>query len=273
MVGKGDYAKNSTLAFYILPLPYVGDLVGWYKLNEGSGTIVHNSASPTVTPAQKCPDLTVDTNPTYFWDQKPGFGSSGIAGNGARARWIGDPSSYTIHGGSVSCFVWINGYSTNNYPSWWNFENVIIDEANTRLCEQNGTPSVMSFGGYRGGGQFGYSTDQFSYATDKQRWIFVFEYYDPIPDEFGHHGTKGLVRDNGTLVVGNHKVNWAYNLYTYKQVRIFRYYDSANVVLGYFNGSLGDIMIWRNRALLLSDFVEWYDSLRSRYGMAARSGW
>jgi hypothetical protein len=258
---SGEYALTET-----------GDLVAWYKINERSGLVVANSANPTDA-AEKWPDLTVKGNTSYFWARRTGFGSSGMGDEKAHCQWNGADSILTCGtSGSMSMFMRFEGRN-EDYPKVFNCQI----EADNDNQDSDVVQLELSIYGpgtdyhlYAVHGGYGSLLDRMLlfYNDQINRWLFYFMFYDPVLDA----AVFGAVKDNGTLITGTRNGTYG-NSRAIKQINLFRGWDPANVEQSFLYGQLGDVMYWRNSKLTLASWAAIYDSLRSRYGMAARSGW
>jgi hypothetical protein len=103
------------------------------------------------------------------------------------------------------------------------------------------------------------------YIFDNITWSFLF-----IAGNYFY-----VVQPDGTLVsVGSLDVAMATAVtlqYLHAGVR----FDLPNPDYGRSgcNGSYGDWIIYNFTSLTLAEWAEWYDELRTRYSMSARSGW
>ena len=109
------------------------------------------------------------------------------------------------------------------------------------------------------------------------QWTFMFSYLDVSDDKF----KIGVVMFDGTLIIGG----------TYPAAGIYACTPSESHTYFYafrafgdgawrqFIGQIGDIIVYNSSGckgsgiLTLAEVAQWYDYRRSRYGMAARSGW
>ena len=243
------------------PLPYLGDLVGWYKFIEGEGDTVYNYASPTLT-SQKLPDLTVYVNTTTFWSIKAGFGSAN-SGSKNYCRWTDAASILTTTTlGCRGSFIWIVG-ADYAYPHPFDHNEVVTEasDASMMIAYQVGGNYPIAIGWGTGGTIVNLTS---SYIN---RWLFVFN-----AKETATTYKVYAVLDDGTLLTSSLAGGFGASQ-SIKQVRFFRYYDSSNARYNHFYGSIGDTIQYRAKLLTLSEWGSWYDSLRSRYDMSARSGW
>jgi hypothetical protein len=248
-----DGSKSVNAEFVVMPSG--GLLTAWYRLNEGSGSTVYNYAPAS---AQKLPDLPV-INFGNFWTLRPGFGSANSA-NKNYCRWINAASVLTTSTiGYRGSFIFITG-ADFPYPTIFNHNNSTADTAGASnyisydtgilniSIQFNGTSSVLVLS-----------------APQNGHWWFIFN---------ARSGTKFrtyAVKDTGVLITGGETGTWTDQ--QIKQVRFFRYYDSANTRYNHFYGSAGDTFQYRGVTLFLSDWRIIYETFRSRYGMAAPSGW
>ena len=110
---------------------------------------------------------------------------------------------------------------------------------------------------------------QFLYNDVVNTWRFQFNYLD------GSTQRICVVNPDGTIVYGS--TSSPSILYTptedHSHFFLFRAWDAANSRWGQFAGNMGDAIFYNDILLSLAECASWYDKLRSRYGMAPRSGW
>jgi len=250
---------NKTVDAEFLVFPYFNDLVAFYKVNEGSGTTVANSASPTDL-AKKWPDLTVYGNLDYFWNTLSGFGTgastvycytdNGSAiGFGPKAS-IGGFKRYRSQSGTytISMVAATSGTATNHNMS----------------DDLYGGASRVDYGLRINNSGVAKTYNQFLYATQLNKWVFVFSIVDLPNNKLYIH----VVRDDGVRIIGTTTGSYTEVTYSPRYFKLFRF-DATY----YWNGQIGDFVAYHNRYLTEADFAIIYDKLRTRYGMAARSGW
>ena len=238
-------------------------LIGWYKHNEGSGAVVHNYATNGSSGGGILPDLTVVNLTGNFWSYLSGFGSS--------------PSDLILS---------LDSYSYFNYGSEWGNYDGADKACNGGFFRQNFSKRISRyFYSLRDTSGFivhalniyenswtPYNCDLELYrppnpalttpanSVNYNNWNFAF-YAD---DRCLH-----LVKEDGTkvtsLIGGEYSYTWDLQSF---------YVGIADSTGNYpIGGSFGDIIIYNNKRLTVAEWADWYDQLRSRYGMSARSGW
>ena len=240
--------------------PHVGDLVGWYKVDEGSGSIVHNSANPVNQPNQKWPDLTIQINPTGFWNTKPGYGSS-FPGGRSYAEYRNAGSSLTSTAiDSWALFLFRVGFD-QGYPISFGVASSISSTVTPKTYHEfYATDSE-------------YHLDDHVYsrmgsAISPNDWKFIFGI-----NTGGTNNMKGYqVNSDGTLIPFTF-LGGGNGVSNYLRIRLLMDYSPGGTVDSYIYGSLADVMYYRNVSLTLGDWRDIYDTLHGRYLMASRSGW
>jgi hypothetical protein len=273
--------QYSQIANRIIPIDLFEDLIGWYKFDEGSGGIAHNSADTDRGGGGPLPDLTVYNHYGTFWSELPGFASVGsysdpppyqhahaplspereLAGKDDDGFCFGvffkPKSSQPVAGGIAGLCQYIASgffnFSVLGGPGGLNFNPWIYD---------NGLK--WSAAGY--------------IVLQAGVWHFLF-LADNIsgtssPDQV--HACVG--KSDGTLYGGTMTPNQVpYALTSLKWISagaIFSktIYGDDDIDFPC-NGSFADLIIYNYRTLPIQGWRQWYDALRSRYGMPARSGW
>ncbi|MCL6577987.1 MAG: hypothetical protein K6T73_01190 [Candidatus Bathyarchaeota archaeon] len=228
----------------VTPPPSGDYLIAWYKFNEGSGDTVINHATNGVLGGGLLPDLTV-SEPSLFWDVE-GFG---------HGQKVGEAISF------ASAI----------------FEDRILSETSCvagfmKIPQGSGVSSVslidisgegyLTFSAYTAAEPWNpyaqISNDEYvsicSFDIIDQ-WVFVF-----IDDS----NYPKMVKLDGTLISFDDEF-----------IPISFFMNQLEAVFA--GGSLdilgGDILIYNNKRLTQSEWSQWYDELRSRYGMAPRNGW
>jgi len=250
-------------------------LVAWYKIDEGEGLTVHNSADPY--PATKWPDMTIEgalDPPGTFWTHLPGFGSCDHGGGAIGeqwCRWVWEESTCEIGNlaASMGCFCRLEGFfgAYYAYPAFFTSEDSVNWAVESRLMEINLAAQILDIGGYHGGTALGHITPyQWTLNERKNKWQFIFILcVDGVT-------TINAIKEDGTRIIGNGVGGLGANN-TVKQFRAFRTYKAASFSYPSMWGQVSDIIIYADKILTLEDWAAWYDRLRERYGMAARSGW
>lgn len=229
----------------------LGDyLIGWYKFDEGSGATVINYATDGSLGDGPLPNLTVIDNTENFWTFLPGFGYSEYTFS------ENPPIGYAFFDSS-RCFEtgeYCLGMFFNRVENWPEGAGFYLDI--NRDFQIQITPSGM------------YSVwitkpvEAVSFGSILiNEWFFVFvdnTDYPKIVDSDGHLHTFA----DTFFRVGFSFPHFAIGA---------NYFEGG--YKGGAGGAFGDSIIYNGYALTQSEWASWYDQLRSRYGMAARSGW
>ena len=247
-------------------IPYAGYLWAWYKIDEGSGYTLRNSA----VVADKAPDLTVYGNLTTFWTTLAGFGY----GNGTNiyANYESTIPFHTRDGYEAgACFSRVTGNTAG--------ASGLLDASSSLVSTTSGDCYILY--GYYGGppsalfivadGVVDYSgyIPQASYLN---RWVFTF--MTAVKNNGTYTMETQVCLDDGTLFTPS--ASTTSTLFTTRQIKrlsVFRGYWSGSGGWTYFMGEIGDVLWYVNKDMTLTEWGVWYDNLRSRYGMAARVGW
>ncbi len=252
---------NKTVDASFGNIPFIGDLVAWYKINEGAGVTVANSANPTVVPTQKWPDLSVIGDAAYFWNHLPGFGSS-VGASYCEYANVASVLALTVNDsfcffarreGTLGCCAYPFSFGTS--------VSVGDPSAIDSNAEWDGTVRVS----LRVGGSAGSRINELG-AGYLSRWAFIFIVNTSPTTKIRY------IIDNGTKV-SEAVIGDTTAIANFKRIRLFQDWDGSVPINSYFWGNQGDFMFWYNRKLAESDYAQIYDILRSRYGMAPRSGW
>jgi hypothetical protein len=244
-------------------IPLSGNLVGWYKFDEGSGATVINHATGGLAGGGLFPNLTVLNPGGDFWTFLSGFGSTPrlstninyARGAFAPTRTIGGSANgyftfglffkhRTIPPGVGGVRIASIGADTITFASAWN------GSAYTSTQFLKGSPAsiLANIPGYAGG-----------------EWWFLFISNDGKMSRVRANGTK----DKGALVAGG----WPNASPGLQGMNIGAFYNWLDPASLGAQGSYGDSIFYNFTTLTDAQWAIWYDRLRSRYGMAARSGW
>jgi len=257
--------KQSRLSSYAKFL--TTELIGWYKIDEGEGDILYNSASPQYN--SKLSDLTITTDLVAFWTTLLGFGTAG------RASWVSDTPINIIEPLQMGLFSRItdwpmvysqrHAFGVSAYTTGW---------TSTGLLGGYYYPdNLVDFGYFQaGGGSGGASTGYISKSDVFNRWNFHFIGYDPAINERRYY----VVKDDGTLHIG---APGAHTLNQYVGIKRILLFSGSTPWNGSdFVGQIGDVIVYTDQfdsdyLITLADWGNWYDTLRDRYGMDEKSGW
>lgn len=231
-------------------------LIGWYKVNEGSGIVVANSS----THVNKLPDLAV-VDASTFWGTASGFGYSAIGNTTSYAHVSLSPNVVFDYDSCIGMFFkkinndWGAGCPIRIYDpvsEWtgWYWKKGLGDSYQWNIgFDPGGTGNGPYIDGW-----------------DVWRFLFTYRYYY----EGNPYNGLGVVDENGVLTVSGPQGN--FNADVSKIYLGFAQFDGDDRQYGS-AGASGDIIIYNNKILVLSEWAVWYDKLRSRYGMPARNGW
>jgi len=264
----GPYPEHSIPPYYppvIPPEPYpqAPYLIGWYKFNEGSGSVAYNSATDGSLGNRLLPDLAVENSGGQFWTKEAGFASN-TGYHVKEYAYSAISPSLSFNGTSKSCAgMFIKLLSTMDRGG------LNLHLGDNSLHVPDSTAIGTTYDPY-GGGQYRFDTggsscwpalgslSQVTHST----WYFLF-----ILD--GYH----IVRPDGTKFTVAGTMSTA--PLTHVNINVgCSYYDIGTMVPEYAAFSTwGDLIIYNFTTLSVGEWAEWYDDQRSRYGMAARSGW
>jgi len=243
-------------------------LVGWYKFNEGGGTVVNNYAVDGSSGGGPLPNLAVVENDGIFWSFQPGFGSTAAItfGTGDGLNDFAWASTGRDIGGANK--AQIGGFFKRRVATG----NVGGYGITTRSLHTGGTQGVRLFTCNSGASQgylfqWGGSNPTFAYdGALINVWLFHF---------FDSTGKYRIVKPDGTVLVSAATANLAVAV----NIDFIMFggdtLDAASPTKCFTPGgnSYGDFLIYNQTTLTLTEWGQIYDSLRGRYGMAARSGW
>lgn len=243
------------------------NLIAWYKFDEGSGTIVYNRATDGSGGGGLFPNLTVfNSYQGLFWTYNVGFGATPQlyfgAGFGADFAWA--KPNRTL-GGANKATIGIFLKRKADYGNKGGYASTLC-----QTVEGSGIGSRIFT--CNPGENLGWSWEVpnaiwFAYdAALIDTWLFQFIDSD---------GYYRIVKSDGTILKSAITGNLTAVLqciYAFAGIG-FMFTDPPTA--GYYPGgcSYGDWIIYNGIALSLSEWAQWYDQLRSRYGMSARSGW
>lgn len=241
-------------------------LIGWYKFDEGSGLVASNSALDGSSGGGLLPNLTVFNGYNgLFWTFNPGFGATPQlyfgAGTGADFAW--SKPNRTIGGANKATM----GMFIKRKSDIGNKGGYALG---SRSAVVGGTLGIRLFTCNQSASQ-GYSwlwnvTPSFIYDVNLiNQWLFHF---------FDGDGYYRIVKSDGTILQSAAAINFSARQYIYDFTGVDSM-DADPPTKGYYPGgcSYGDKIIYNQITLTLNEWGAWYDKLRSRYEMAARSGW
>ena len=270
----GPYPDHSVVPYYppVVPelYPQAPYLIGWYKFNEGSGTVVANSATDGSGGGGLLPDLAIIQNDGVFWTFNSGFGSTEGMGFGAGDglndfAWAN--SGRTIGGANKSCFGIFVRAKASGYPS--GSGGLLLSTLSGSGAGSTPGIHITNEGeGARQGVRFGTDTSAWTPGTAENlgRWHFHF---------INNLGQWWVVRPEGDRLLAMSGISLTQTLNFEWMFSGCWYADADPPTKGYYpgGGSYADWIIYNQTVLTDTQWAEWYDDQRSRYGMAARSGW
>jgi len=246
-------------------VPLNAYLIGWYKFNEGSGIVAANSATGGGSGGGLLPNLNVVDNNGDFWTYLPGYATSQKAGEVAfnnSYAWVSLPATRTF--GQTACYgiffkrrldatiyhyMAICAFNKNNTPYEDLFSIYFMPWIST-VQKYDFRSNWM-----------GSTVGTLDLSLDNGLWYFSF---------IDNTGRCHIVFPNGT------KLSTAPSSFASLDLNFLHAGLRASAGNGGFytvQCSYGDWIIYNNKGLTVDEWVVWYDQLRSRYGMAARSGW
>lgn len=237
-------------------IPQNNYLIGWYKFNEGSGLIVNNYATDGSGGGGLLPSLGIVSLNT-FWSANTGFGTKSASMTQDFAwnkpnRTIGNNLGWAY--GRFLKMPVSGGVATRGGD---------IITAGIQACIQT-VPASGTETNSNGNNGTGGVTVTVAYLGV---WLFHFIASD---------GVYRVCKPDGTLVVGGALPGGMAGTINLNYILMgFQYADAdpPTIVLGTNPTVFGDWILYSKKLLTVSEWATWYDKLRSRHGMAARSGW
>lgn len=258
-----DGNKTVDASFDIAPVKT--NLIGWYKFNEGSGNIVINYATDGSSGGGLFPNLTVSNRGIAdFWTFLVGFGStqSLVGANISYAK--ADLGATRNFGGLVNGFAAYGIFYKRKLASndiggaVCSLFNVNADVPGTGT-EIESSYNIFVANKSRDGYDWAGAGVPIDHVDTRGRWIFEF---------VDNSGKVNVILDDGTRLTSGVGLNMnaVINLqWLHSGVRFDNNYSCQ--------GSYGDWIIYNFTRLTVAQWAIFYDNLRTRYGMAARSGW
>jgi len=236
-------------------------LIGWYKNDDGSGLFVKNYATNGVLGGGLLPDLDVIGDLDIFWNTEPGFGYSPY------------PSPYVYAKKDFSSRSFGNKYGIGIFAK--KIEN--NDTCPTlSLNTLDGSKIFMDISGSETIGEdsvFQELTDSRIEESKLNHWYFFF---------MDDTNFFKVVKEDGTLLIAPTSLDNK-NLFSIISIGLGMTFTNDEGILvpaEGLGGAIGDAIIYNNKDIPISTsgygynpWTWWYDLLKSRYGMAARSGW
>lgn len=255
----GYWTKN-----YVPPPPpfsplYNNYLIAWYKFNEGTGTDIVNYATSGSSGGGLLPNLILIPNRGTFWTAKTGFGYcvSGASASTHDFVW-NKPSRVVGDANGIAFGAFLFPVNTNILGS--TAADVITSGIQGGL-RPLGTGTALTFNLANGGASSAIT------VAAASKWFFYFLASDGIFRACQNDGTllTGAAPNPGT---GTATANYLIFGTQYCNA------DPPTQAAGYRSeGGFGDWILYSGVKLTVSEWGTWYDECRTRYGMAARSGW
>ena len=238
------------------------NLIGWYKFNEGSGVIVNNYAPDGSSGGGLLPNLSVYNAGGNFWTANSGFATVSLITNPTTYAYKLLSSARELGGAAKHSFgIFYKQTIAGTLGTWiWNLHE-IFNGAERGMSPHNPDVNDMTFANSSG---IACWLDE-TFIADQWNFFFI--------DDTG----RGYqVNANGTLSIGFNTMSLtAPVIVNYIHVGCQYSTNPPGTGIG-FNGAGGtfaDFIIYNLTTLTIAQWAQWYDALRSRYGMAARSGW
>jgi len=262
--------SNKTVYANFWGPPLGSYLIGWYRFDEGSGSTVYNRATNGSLGGGLLPNLNVVQNDNVFWTFLSGFGSTRDivfgAGDGLVDFAWAKPNR-TIGGANKSCFGMFVRPKSSNYPSG---SGGMVMRTQDSYLESGVVGYHISNENEGGSSSLDFATNVIDWSPGtselRGRWHFHF---------VNNNGQWWIVKPEGDRVLGMSGISMVQTI-NFQWIFVgVRHSDSTTPTKGYYPGgvSYGDWLIYNQTALTDSQWAEIYDNLRSRYGMAVRSGW
>ena len=231
-------------------------LIGWFKFDEGSGLVAANDATDGSSGGGLLGNLTVVDGQGDFWTNLVGFGStSQLTGKSFASL---DPSPARTIGGTVNgraCMGIFHKRTLNNTTGGRLFNmRAVHGSADVQIAVNNPHGTDITWAPVSG------TTSVIELGYDFNEWNFFFlddtEYFNRVnPDGTLSTSTASNGEMSTARTIGFIDVGWG---------------TIGNDGCG---GAYGDFIIYNFNVLTQAEWASWYDKLRSRYGMSARSGW
>ncbi len=232
------------------------NLIGWYKFDEGSGTVVTNSATDGSSGGGLLGNMAVEDVDGDFWTHLPGFGATNAITGHAHAAL--NPSPARTIGGTVNgkaCFGIFHRRTTASAEGGRLFNMRQVDgSADVAIAVNNTHATDVQFAPIAG------TICQIELGYSAGNWYFFF---------LDSTGRFCRVNPDGTLSIST-AANGAI-----ATARTIGFIDVGWGTIGSdgCRGAYGDFILYNFNTLTQAEWGSWYDKLRSRYSMSARSGW
>lgn len=268
----------------VLELPDINYLMGWYQMNEGVGatTLVNRAVPSAVATFPIGQTITALPNlPVTIGADQASWSTSGISVSGTTAASASTTLAFSGCGGFgifLQTNPWPSSYVTQRFFNSFNFTDGSQMGGSwgyysATQCNHItlGIATKVSSYSYSVNGSAG----RLSGSTTTPRWVFQFQTntFSAGPGRAGNV-LNHIVYDTGIKVdqvTDGLTDPYGFSTLTANGMGIF---DHHSIVGNAWQGRIGDMLFFHPDAeLTIDDFAKWYDSLRSRYNMAPRSGW
>ena len=245
-------------------------LIGWYKFDEGGGEVARNSCKEySYTGIPPLPDLAVVDENGDFWSYLSGFATSQDDpedSNPEQYAWTQLPSPRTFTDETFFGMFFRRrvGAKHVHWTTIVSFAktNIMGDDRNQRFICPWDSGGAEADPNYRLRCNMATGGVTLSELITNGLWYFMFTYF-----QSGVGDRLVIVKPDGSLLP---KV--AINLYSLEVNYLFTGKRSTSGG-AMSQCSYGDLLVYDELKVGQETWASWYDRLRSRYGMAARSGW
>lgn len=249
---------NTSVNAEFIIAPQSANLIGWYKFDEGSGTVVYNQATDGSGGGGLLPNLGI-VGLNTFWSAASGFGKKSASSTQDFAwnkpnRTIGGASGWGL-GRFLKLPTGTGGVPTRGGQVITSgiqacIQTVPYSATETAMNAGNGAaPAVIT-------------------VTYSNVWLFHF---------IANDGIYRVCKADGTIVTGTSLPagSMVATITPNYLLMGFQYAteDPPVNLIGINPTIFGDWILYSGTTLTVAQWAQWYDKLRSRYGMAARSGW
>ena len=251
---NGDKVINAEFS----AIPKNAYLIGWYKVDEGSGLVLNNSANDGSSGGGLLGDMTVVDGDGDFWTNLAVFGST-AAITGDSHAFLNPAPTRTIGGtaNGRACLGIFHKRTLNN-TTGGRLLNMRQTDAtiDVQIAVHNPDANDITWAPIAG------TNTVIDEGYDYNEWNFFFlddtEFFHRVnpdgtlTDSLTSNGEMATARTIGFIDLG-----WSGG-------------GGGSDGCG---GAYGDLIIYNFNVLTQAEWASWYDRLRTRYGMAARSGW
>jgi len=247
---------NTSVDAEFILAPQNANLIAWYKFDEGSGTVVYNQATDGSSGGGLFPNLGI-VGLNTFWSAVSGFGKKSTSATQDFAwnkpnRTIGGASGWGY--GRFLRIIGDGGVSTRGGD---------VITSGIQACIQTFPSGADVYSNANNGGASASLT-----VTYNNVWLFHF---------IANDGIYRVCKADGTIVTGTSLPagSMVATITPNYLLMGFQYAteDPPVNLIGINPTIFGDWILYSGTTLTVAQWGQWYDKLRTRYGMAARSGW